>query len=231
MRVDRFPNITFPIVFVQIDWAGASPDSIEQTIIVPVENTLSGLSGVQRIDATALQGSARITIFFVDGIDINQAAIDTQRQLSVIGRTLPIDASQPSVVKADPAAIPVLNVVLSGRLPLDDLYDLAANNLAQQLGSVQGVASVQVSGGYQRQIQIQVDYDKLNAYGLSLTQVQNAVQRENIDAPGGNVDIDTQTFSVRARGLARMPSDIEKYVVGTTPQGPIRVRDVGTVVV
>ena len=105
MRVDRFPNITFPIVFVQIDWAGASPDSIEQTIIVPVENTLSGLSGVQRIDATALQGSARITIFFVDGIDINQAAIDTQRQLSVIGRTLPIDASQPSVVKADPAAI------------------------------------------------------------------------------------------------------------------------------
>ena len=93
---------------------GASPDSIEQTIIVPVENTLSGLSGVQRIDATALQGSARITIYFVDGIDINQAAIDTQRQLSVIGRTLPIDASQPSVVKADPAAIPVLNVVLSG---------------------------------------------------------------------------------------------------------------------
>src|SRR5690242_15568935 len=77
MRVDRFPTISFPVVFVQIDWAGASPDLVEQSIIVPAENTLSGLSGVQRIDATALQGSARITIYFVEGVDINQAAIDT----------------------------------------------------------------------------------------------------------------------------------------------------------
>jgi len=84
MRVDRFPNISFPIVFVQIDWPGASPDSVEQSIIIPAENTLSGLSGVQRIDATALQGSARLTINFVDGIDVNQAAIDTQRQLAKI---------------------------------------------------------------------------------------------------------------------------------------------------
>jgi len=231
MRVDRFPNITFPIVFVQIDWAGASPDSIEQMIIVPAENTLSGLSGVQRIDATALQGSARITITFVDGVDINQAAIDTQRQLSTIARTLPIDASQPSVVKADPAAIPVLNVVLSGTMPLDDLYDLAANHLGQQLAAVPGVASVQVSGGFQRQIQVQADYNKLEAFGLSLAQLSTAIQRENIDAPGGNVDVDSQTFSVRARGLAAAPEDLEEYVVGTTPQGPVKIRDVAKVVV
>src|SRR3954453_9008210 len=84
MRVDRFPNISFPIVFVQIDWPGAAPDSVEQSIITPAENTLSGLRGVQRIDATALQGSARLTINFVDGIDVTQAAIDFQRQLSKI---------------------------------------------------------------------------------------------------------------------------------------------------
>ncbi len=231
MRVDRFPNITFPIVFVQIDWPGASPDSVEQSIIIPAENTLSGLSGLQRIDATALQGSARLTLTFADGLDINQTAIDTQRQLSVIGRTLPVDASQPSVIKADPSAIPVLNVVLSGTMSPDDMYDLAANHLAQQLGAVNGVASVQVSGGFQRQIQVQVDYDKLDAYGLSLAQVSNAIQRENVDAPGGNVDVDTQTFSVRATGLAQAPEDLEEYVVATTPQGVIRIRDVAKVVI
>ncbi|HEY7065702.1 MAG TPA: efflux RND transporter permease subunit [Chloroflexota bacterium] len=231
MRVDRFPQITFPIVFVQIDWAGASPDSVEQQIIIPAENTLSGLQGLQRIDATALQGSARLTLTFADGLDVNQTAIDTQRQISQIARTLPVDASQPSVIKADPAAIPVMNVVLTGTMSPDDMYDLAANHLAQQLGAVAGVASVQVSGGFQRQIQVQVDYDKLDAYGLSLAQVSNAVQRENIDAPGGNVDVDSQTYSVRAIGLAQAPEDIGEYVVATTPQGVVRIRDVAKVIV
>src|SRR5947209_10216708 len=99
MRVDRFPAISFPIVFVQIGWPGASPDNIEQAIIVPAENAVSGVSGVQRIDASAQQGSARLTINFFEGTDIDQATLDVQRRLAGIGRQLPVDATQPSVQK------------------------------------------------------------------------------------------------------------------------------------
>jgi HAE1 family hydrophobic/amphiphilic exporter-1 len=230
MKVDRFPAITFPVVFVQIAWPGATPENIEQAIIVPAENAVSGASGIQRIDANAQQGSARLTVYFVDGTDVDQATLDVQRRLAGIGRLLPIDATQPSVQKADPAAIPVLYIVLSGKLPPEELYDLASNTVQQQLQAVPGVADVSISGGLVREIQVQVDYTKLQAYGLSLQQIVNTIQRENVDSPGGNVDVDPQTFSVRATGLAQTPEDIGEYVVVTTPAGPVLLKDIANVV-
>src|SRR6185503_16493426 len=148
MKVDRFPAITFPVVYVQINWPGATPENIEQAIIVPAENAVSGASGIQRVDANAQQDWARLTIYFVDGTDVDQATLDVQRRLAAIGRLLPIDATQPSVQKAVPA-----------------------------------VADVSISGGLIREIQVQVDYTKLQAYGLSLQQIVNTIQRENVDSP------------------------------------------------
>src|SRR5215210_191839 len=208
MRVDRFPTMSFPTVFIQIDWPGASPENIEQTIIKPAENAVAGVSGVQRIDSTAQQGSARLTIAFVEGTDIDQATIDTQRRLASIGRLLPTDATQPSIQKADPSASPVLNIVLSGSLPPDDLYDLAVNSLQQPLQAVPGVASVSVNGGLQEEVQVQLDYTRLTAYNVSPTQVTSTIQRENVDSPGGIIDSDVQTFSVRSAGVAQAPSDL-----------------------
>ena len=229
MKVDRFPAITFPVVYVQINWPGATPENIEQAIIVPAENAVSGASGIQRVDANAQQDWARLTIYFVDGTDVDQATLDVQRRLAAIGRLLPIDATQPSVQKADPAAIPVLYIVLSGKLPPEELYDLASNTVQQQLEAVPGVADVSISGGLIREIQVQVDYTKLQAYGLSLQQIVNTIQRENVDSPGGNVDVDPQTFSVRATGLAQTPADIGEYVVATSP-GPVLLKDIAKVV-
>ncbi|HZU05952.1 MAG TPA: efflux RND transporter permease subunit [Chloroflexota bacterium] len=231
LKVDRFPAISFPVVFVQIGWPGASPEDVEQSILQPAEDAVAGVSGVQRIDSNAQEGFASLTIWFVEGTDIDQATIDVQRRLAAIGRLLPTDATQPSVQKADPTAFPVMNVVLSGSLPLDDLYDLAVNKVQQQLVAVPGVADVQLRGGLQREVQVQVDYTKLEAYGLSFTQIINAIQRENVNAPGGQVDVDTRTFSVRAMGLAQAPAELGAYVVATTPRGPVLLRDVANIVV
>jgi hydrophobic/amphiphilic exporter-1 (mainly G- bacteria), HAE1 family len=231
MRVDRFPDVTFPVVFAQIDWPGASPENIEQAIIKPAENAVAGVSGVQRIDSAAQQGSARITVNLVEGTDVDQATLDVQRRLAGIGRLLPTDATQPSVQKADPSASPVMNVVLSGSIAPDALYDLAINTVQQQLQAVPGVASVSVFGGEQSEVQVQLDYTRLAAYGVSPAQIISTIQRENVDSPGGNVDSAVQTFSVRATGLAQAPADLGQYVVATTPQGPILLRDVATITV
>src|SRR5262249_42939720 len=127
LRVDRFPNITFPVVFAQIGWSGASPEDIEQQILVPAENAVAGVSGVQIIESNAQEGSARLPIRCVEGTDLAQATIDTQRRLAAIGRLLPADATQASISKADPSAIPVVNVVLSGTIPIQELRYLADN--------------------------------------------------------------------------------------------------------
>ncbi|MBX5490125.1 MAG: efflux RND transporter permease subunit, partial [Chloroflexi bacterium] len=163
LRVDRFPAINFPVVSVSIGWPGASPEDIEQSIIVPAENAVSGVSGVQRIDSTAQEGNARINVWFVEGTDVDQALIDVQRRLAGIARQLPIDATQPTVAKFDPQALPILNVVLSGSLSPGDLYDIATNQIQERLQSVPGVADVSVTGGLQREVQVQVDYTKLQA--------------------------------------------------------------------
>ncbi len=229
LRVDRFPAITFPLVFVQIGWPGASPEDIEQTIIVPVEKAVAGISGVQRIDANAQEGFARINVWFVEGTDVNQAAIDTQRQVASVGRLLPVDATQPSIIKADPQSIPVMNVVLSGQLPLDDLYQLAFDKVQPKLLAAPGVADVTINGGLIREIQILVDYPKLEAYGLSLAQLSNTILRENVNSPGGRVDVDEKAYSVRAMGLGQTPEQLGEYIVATTPRGPVRLRDVARV--
>ncbi|HZU04432.1 MAG TPA: efflux RND transporter permease subunit [Chloroflexota bacterium] len=229
LRVDRFPAITFPVVFAQISWPGASPEDVEQSILVPAENAVAGISGVQRIDSAAQEGSGRLTIWFVEGTDIDQATLDVQRRLAGIGRLLPIDATQPSVAKADPNSIPVMNVVLSGSRSPEELRTLAEETVQQRLLAVPGVADVTVNGGLQREIQVLVDYAKLEAYGLSLTQVSNALQRENVNSPGGRVDVGERGFSVRAMGLAQTPAQLGEYIVATTPRGPIRLRDVATI--
>src|SRR5579875_2657108 len=229
LRVDRYPAITFPVVSVSIGWPGASPEDIEQSIIVPAEDAISGVSGVQTIDAVAQEGNARIIVYFFEGTDVNQALIDVQRVLAGIGRLLPTDATQPTVAKFDPQALPIMNIIVSGGLAPGDLYDLAYNVLEKRLQSVPGVANVSLSGGLVREVQVLVDYAKLQAYGLSFDQISNAIQRENVNSPGGKVDVDTQTFSVRAVGLAQSPADMGNYVVANTPNGPIYLRDVATI--
>src|SRR5262245_11170840 len=229
MKVDRFPPITFPVVLVQIGWPGASAEDIEQSVLIPAENAVAGLSGVDRIDANAQEGLARLSVWFVEGTDIDQATIDTQRRLAGIGRLLPVDVTQPSVQKADPNSFPVVNVVLSGQLPLDDLRFIAEDKVQQKLLSVPGVADVTVNGGLQREVQIQVDYPKLEAYGLSLSQISNTILRENVNSPGGRVDVDEKAYSVRAMGLAQTPAQLGEYIVATTPRGPIQLREVADI--
>jgi hydrophobic/amphiphilic exporter-1 (mainly G- bacteria), HAE1 family len=229
LRVDRYPKMSFPVVFVQIGWPGASPEDIEQSIIVPAENAVAGISGVDRIDSNAQEGSARINVYFVEGVDVDQATLDTQRRIASIGRQLPIDATQPSVLKADPASQPVMNIVMSGERPLDELRFLAEDKIQQKLLAVPGVADVTLSGGLQREIQVLLDYPKLEGFGLSLNQISSALQRENVNTPGGRVDVDERAFSVRAMGLAQTPAQIGEYIVAQTPRGPVRIRDVGRV--
>jgi len=218
MKVDRFPNISFPAVFVTIPYAGAAPSDMEELVTKPVENALSGLPGIDTLSSTSSEGSSNINVRFVEGTDTNQAALDVDRKISSIRRRLPTDIDAPSVTKADVSSIPVMNIALSsskGR-SLGELFDIGNDTILPRLQAVDGVADVQLSGGLQREVQVQIDPARLRAYGISLTTIQTALQRENVSTPSGRMDQGEGSQSIRALASLKSADDLKTLIV----QGP-----------
>jgi HAE1 family hydrophobic/amphiphilic exporter-1 len=224
MKVDRFPAISFPAVFVSISYAGAAPTDIEELIAKPVENAVSGLPGIESITSTSNEGSVSLNVRFVEGSDTNQAAMDVERRISSIRRRLPVDMDAPQVTKADQSAFPIMNIAVSSNRPLSELFDIANDDILPRLQSVDGVADVQISGGLQREIQVKIDPAKLRAYGVALATVQTALQRENVSTPSGRVTEGAGSESVRAMASIRSVDELKNIVV----VGPGAVTTTGT---
>ncbi|MSQ42526.1 MAG: efflux RND transporter permease subunit, partial [Dehalococcoidia bacterium] len=228
LRVDRLPPIDIPFLGVNITYPQASATDVEQLVSQPIENALSGLPGIETITSNSSEGRASVTLQFASGTNIDAAALEVGRRLSAVRRSLPADASEPSFFRADPNAFPILNVALSGA-PTDQLFDIANNDLQPQLQSVPGVASVNISGGLQREIQVTVDYARLASYGLTIQQLANALTAANVTAPVGAVEQGPKTLNLRAMGSFGALIDLDQLVVSQTPAGPVLLRDVATI--
>lgn len=213
MKVDRFPAISFPAVFVSIAYAGAAPTDIEELIAKPVENAVSGLPGIESITSTSNEGSASLNVRFVEGTDTNQAAMDVERRISSIRRRLPTDIDAPQVTKADQNAWPIMNIAVSSNRPLAELFEIANDDILPRLQSVDGVADVQISGGLQREIQVKIDPARLRAYGVSLATVQTALQRENVSTPSGRITEGAGSESIRAMATIRTVEELKNIIV------------------
>lgn len=229
LRVDRMPNISMPFVNVNVSYPGATPEDVENLVVRRLEQAVSGVSGIDSIESTSSEGRGTVRIMFVEGWDADKAAIDVERRLAAIRSRLPEDAGSPNVSKADPNAFPVMNVSLTGQLPLDELYNLATTFVQPRLQSIPGVADVAVSGGLQREVRVRVDYTRLEAYGISPTAITNAIARENVNAPGGALYQGRTRLNVRSMGIFQSADELADLVVASTPAGPIYLRDVATV--
>jgi hydrophobic/amphiphilic exporter-1 (mainly G- bacteria), HAE1 family len=231
LRQDRFPTISFPAVFVRIQYPGASPTDVEELVTKPVEDALSGLSGLDTITSTSSEGSASINIRFVDDADVNQASLDVERRLAAVRGSLPSDIGEPSVIKADSDAAPVMNLaVSSGQRSLADIYQLANDTILPRLQSVDGVADVEIQGGLQREIEVKVDPDRLDAYGLSYQTIEDTLSHENVNLPGGNIKEGQHAEDVRAVGQLQTVDDLRNLIVETASVGVVKLGDVATVV-
>ncbi len=215
LGVDRLPPTNFPNVAVNVTYVGASPRDIETLIAIPLEKAVAGLRGVESISSTSSLGSARLSISFTEDTNLDQAAIDVEKRLAAVRNQLPADASAPSVVKADFQSFPIMNIVMSGggRLTTAQLYDLGIEQVQPQLLQVDGVADVSVSGGRQREIQVQVDPVRLRAFDISLQQVVTSLGSENVNAPSGTLRVGNAEPNVRFTALAQNVADLKNIVV------------------
>ncbi|MDP8921471.1 MAG: efflux RND transporter permease subunit [Chloroflexota bacterium] len=229
MKVDRFPAISFPAVFVSVQYAGASPTDVEELLAKPIENAVSELPGIDTMSSTSSEGSLSLNVRFVEGTDTNQAALDVERRIASVRNRLPADIGAVNVTKADVNQLPIMNIALSGDRSLAELYDVGNDVILPRLQSVPGVADVTLAGGLRREFQVKVDSARLRAYGISLQQIETALQRENVSSPSWRLSEGASSQSVRALAPYKSADDLRSLIVVNNPR-VIRLQDLATVV-
>jgi HAE1 family hydrophobic/amphiphilic exporter-1 len=231
LPVDLLPRIEFPRLSVTVDYANVGPEEMESIITDPLENALSGIPNLERMTSRSEEGRSRITLEFGQATSIDEAANDVRAALDRVRDDLPIEAEPPAIWKFDADAQDIVTVSVASRHDLSQTTRLLERELAQRFEQIPGVGAITVVGGVYREIQIQLRRDRLRAAGLTGGDVTEALARDNVQLPGGNVQAGITDLYVRTRGEYRTLQEIAATVVRTTEAGvPIRIRDVAQVV-
>src|SRR6476646_5532713 len=228
LGVDLFPRADPATVNVTLSLPGASPDEMSSSVIEPMEQAISGVSGIDEIQARISEGKASVTVRFVPERDLNDAVNDVREKVSGAIKSVPPELLPPVITKVDPDADPVMSLMVSSdAMSLRTLTELADKQVSRAIQTVNGVGQVTIAGSRAREIHIVVDIEKLNSYGLSIAQVKDAVVAENVEIPGGAVEQGKGQLLLRTLGRIDATEDFNNIVVATKNGTPIRVSDVG----
>ena len=181
LKVDLMPNLSMPHIVVQTEMQNTGPEEIENLLSRPIEEAVARVNNVTKIASASMQGRSMVDIEFNWGTDVDVAANDVRARIDRIRDTLPGDAKTPVVWKIDMSNKPVVILALTGNKDLRELRRIAEDVVQDRLEQVPGVGSVDLDGGYERQIVVGVDQGRLQAYGLSLKQVSDRLAQENVD--------------------------------------------------
>ena len=228
LGVDLFPKADPATVSVVLTLPGASPDEMSSSVVEPMEEAISGVSGIDEIQARIAEGRGQITVRFVLERDLNDASNDVREKVASAIRNMPPELLPPVITKVDPDADPVMSLIVSSdSMSLRTLTELTDKQIARVIQTVNGVGQVSLAGGRAREIHIVVDIEKLNSYGLSMTQVRDALIAENVEIPGGTVEQGKGQLLLRTLGRVDASADFNEIVVATRDGTPIRISDIG----
>ncbi len=232
LGIRDYPAIDPPIINVRTSYAGANADIIESQITEPLEKSINGIAGVKNITSSSSQGTSSITVEFDLGVDLEAAANDVRDKASQAQRSLPQDLDAPSVVSkadANSDAIISMTVQSNSRNQLQ-VNEYATNVLQERLQTIPGVSSLQIWGEKRYAMRIWFEPSKLSAYGLTFQDVQDALQRENVDLPSGKISGNTTELTVRTFGRLATEDEFNNIIVKNQGGSDIRLRDIGEAV-
>ncbi|RPJ60529.1 MAG: efflux RND transporter permease subunit [Acidobacteria bacterium] len=230
LDTDEFPDVQPPIVNLAIPYPGASPDVVEREVVDRMEEAIAGISGVKRIVSSSLDSFATITVEFLFGKDINQATQEIRDKISEIRNDLPPEMEEPILTRFDPADLPIVSLSLtSQRLSPAQLTRLADPTITRELRGVTGVAEVNVVGGVERQLVVGLKPEALKSADVSIAQVVQAVQSQNIAAPVGRLTGRLDERTIRLRGRLESPHDFEQIGVTQSQGRLVRLGDLADI--
>jgi hydrophobe/amphiphile efflux-1 (HAE1) family protein len=227
--ISQYPDVDYPNISVSISWPGASPSAVEREILEPIEQALAQVEGVQEIDSTAKQGSARITAVFDISRNVDLALQDVQAKVAQAQRSLPSDVPAASVSKSNPDDTPILTVGVSGPFSRQLLSDVATYQVQAKLQTVPGVGQITLNGHLDRNVRIWLDTSRLAEKGVVASDVISAIRQEHIEVPGGQLDAGGRQLSVRLLGEALDLAALRRLVVRRVPGSPVHLEDVALV--
>ncbi len=228
--VDLMPKTDAPVVIVRVGLPGASAEEIETEITQPIEEAVNTVDGLDELRTTSSQGNGNATLNFVLEKDMETAVQDVRDKIAGAARRFPRDIDPPNVIKIDPDAAPILTLAISGDRNPKELTEIVQKQIKQSLESVSGIGEVQLFGDRRRQIQLRVDADRMSAYGITIDQVRNAIQRQNIEVPGGTFIAGPSEIALRTMGRLANPKDFEKVILSQRNGSVVTFGDIGRVV-
>jgi len=194
------PKVDFPVVSVNTTYAGTNPQEMETLITKPIEDSISGVSGLKQIDSTSQSGVSVVRCTFYFGTNLDTAAADVRQKVDAVRKRLPTDADSPSVAKQDNSSQPILYIAMKGNRSPRDLRVLADNVVSERLQQAPDVSAVNVFGGEQREIRVSIRADRLAAFGVTIGQIAQAINQANRNVSAGYIQTSTQYSSIRFLG-------------------------------
>ncbi|MDW8296422.1 MAG: efflux RND transporter permease subunit [Raineya sp.] len=231
LSVRDYPAIDPPVITVRTAYTGANSDIIESQITEPLEKAINGIQGVRTISSTSSQGVSNITVEFELGIDLEAAANDVRDKVSQALRQLPQDLDAPPVVsKADVSADPIIILaVQSTQFNLFEINDFAVNVLQERLQTIPDVSRINIFGEKRYAMRLWFKPDRLQAYNITVNDIQQALLRENVELPAGKVFGNQTELTIRTLGKLSTEKDFEEVIIRSTADGIVRLKDVAEV--
>ena len=228
--VDQMPNVELPVVTVTTVLPGADPDTVEKNVSKPLEEALNTISGLDTLSSSNYESVSLVIARFNLGKSVDIAAQDVRDKVQATLSQLPKEVEAPVVQKLDLNAAPIVQLALTGPMPIQDLTKLAEDELKPALQRLSGVGSIDVVGGRKREVSIVVDPLRLRSYGLAATDVSQAIAAQSINVPGGRTAEPGRERVVKLETEARSVEEFRELVVASPGGKSIRVKDVASVV-
>ena len=229
LGISQNPDVDFPVVNVSLTYEGASPEIMETDVVDFIEDAVVAVEGVREVSSTSRQGQASVTIEFELSRPIDAALQDVQTRVAQAARRLPRELDPPIITKTNPEDQPILWLSLSGDRTPTFLADYVRNVLRPQFQTVPGVGEIGMGGFRERNVRIWYDAPRLEAFGLTVLDVNQAVEREHLEVPAGRIETPAREMNVRAEGEAVDLESFRKLVVAFRNGAPVRLQDVAVV--
>ena len=225
---ESFPNITVPNIFVVTLYPGVSPEDMESLVTRKLEDELGNISEIKKMTSTSTEGYSSVVLEFDTGIDIEEALEKVREKVDLAKVELPEDAEEPLVQEVNLSEFPIMQINLSGDYDLEILKNIA-ENLQDKIEAIPTVLGVDLTGGLEREVQVDVDLAKLKYYNLSFGDIIGAIRAENVTIPGGDISVGTKSFLLRVPGQYQETAPIEDVVLKVNGNKPIYLRDIAKV--
>jgi HAE1 family hydrophobic/amphiphilic exporter-1 len=229
LSIDMFPEVEFPICTVTAVYPGADPETIESRVVDKLEEAISAVSGIKTLRSTSMENVGLVFVQFELERKADQAVQDVRDKVSAALKNLPSDLEPPLIERLDIGAAPVIAIALAGDMPKRDLTDIAKNNVKQRLQAINGVGTIDIIGGQEREFHVWIDPQRLDSFGLAPGDVAQAVASQNVEIPGGRLDSGALELSIKTRGQVHSAEELGNIIITAAGGAPVRIRDVARV--